>query len=100
MSLIVAGTYRVAPDQVEALRPHAKTMMATSQAEDGCLAYAHSEDLADPGLIRFFEIWQDRPALAAHAASAHMKAWRAAGAACGVHDRQIVLYDIASESPL
>jgi quinol monooxygenase YgiN len=100
MSLIVAGTYRVAPEQVEALRPHAKVMMAASQAEDGCLAYAHSQDLADPGLMRFFEIWRDRAALAAHAAAAHMNTWRAAGAKCGVHDRHIVVYNIASESLL
>jgi quinol monooxygenase YgiN len=100
MSLIVAGTYRVPPERVNELRPHAQAMMAASQAEDGCLVYAHAEDMAEPGLMRFFEIWRDHPALAAHGAAAHMKAWRAAGDACGVHDRKITVYDIASESPL
>jgi quinol monooxygenase YgiN len=100
MNLIVAGTYRIPPENLETLRPHAEAMMAQTRLEAGCVAYAFSEDLADRGLIHVFEVWRDRPAIAAHAASAHMKAWRAAGVACGVHDRQIVLYDIAAESPL
>ena len=97
MTLIVAGTVRVAPEKLEALRPHAIDMIRATRQEHGCIAYAFSDDLAQPGLIHIFEIWRDEEALKAHGASEHMKVWRAAAGALGVADRQLKTYEIASE---
>jgi len=100
MTLIVAGTVRVPPQNMDALRPHMVTMMAATRAEDGCETYGFAEDVGDPGLIHVFEIWRDQDALAAHARSAHMGVWRAAGAEFGVSDRRIAAYEIASQRSL
>jgi quinol monooxygenase YgiN len=100
MTLIVAGTVRVPPQNVDALRPHMLAMMTATRAEDGCETYGYAEDVAEPGLIHIFEIWRDQDALAAHARAAHMAAWRAAGAGLGVSDRRIVAYEVASQRPL
>ena len=97
MSLIVAGTVRVPPENLEALRPHMVAMMTATRAEDGCAAYAYAEDVAEPGLIRIFEIWRDQAALDAHFQTAHMAAWRAAWPAFGVSDRRLFAYEVASE---
>ena len=78
MTLIVAGTVRAPPQNLDALRPHMITMMTATRAEDGCETYGYAEDVAEPGLIHIFEIWRDQDALAAHARTAHMAAWRAA----------------------
>ncbi len=99
MSLILAGTVRVAPEKLEALRPHAVEMMRATRLEDGCVAYAFSEDLAEPGLIHVFEIWRDAAALEAHGASDHMKVWRAAAGDAGLSDRRLSTYEIASQTP-
>jgi quinol monooxygenase YgiN len=99
MTLILAGTVRVAPERLEALRPHAVEMMKATRQEAGCIAYAFSEDLAEPGLIHVFEIWRDPAALAEHGASAHMTVWRAASAEAGLSDRRLATYDIASVTP-
>jgi quinol monooxygenase YgiN len=100
VSLVVAGTYRLPPENVEALRPHAAAMMAASRAEDGCFEYAHAADMAEPGLMRFFEIWRDQAALEAHFKAPHMAPWRAAGDSLGVSDRRITIYDIAAQRAL
>ena len=100
MKVIVAGTVRVPPANVEAFRPHMKTMMAASQAEDGCETYGYAEDVAEPGLIHVFELWRDRSALDAHFATPHMAAWRAAWPGFEVTDRRLALYDIADQHPL
>lgn len=100
MSLIVAGTVRVPPEELGALRPHMIKMLTASRLEDGCLTYSYGEDMADPGLIRVFEVWRDRAALDAHFASGHMLEWRAACAEHRVHDRKISAYEIAAEQPL
>jgi quinol monooxygenase YgiN len=100
VSLIVAGTVRAPPQNLDALRPHMTQMMAASRAEDGCLAYGYAEDVAEPGLIHVFEIWRDQAALDAHFATPHMARWRAAWPSFGVSDRRLFAYEVASERPL
>jgi quinol monooxygenase YgiN len=97
VSLVVAGTFRLPAGEVEALRPHMLTVIAASRAEAGCLAYAYSEDIAEPGLYRVFERWTDQAALDVHFGQPHMAAWKEAREAHGFHDRQIVVYEVAAE---
>jgi quinol monooxygenase YgiN len=100
VSVIVAGTVRVPPQNIAGLKPHMEAMLAASRAEDGCFEYSYAIDVADPGLIRVFEAWRDEAALQAHFQTAHMAEWRAAWPAFGVSDRRLALYDVAAERPL
>ncbi|MEW6019974.1 MAG: putative quinol monooxygenase [Pseudomonadota bacterium] len=97
MSLVIAGTIRVPPENLEAFRPHMLAMLEASRAEDGCLVYSYAEDVAEPGLIRVFEAWRDQAALEAHFATAHLAAWRAAWPEFGVSDRRLIAYEVASQ---
>jgi len=74
--LILSVFFRAPPDQAEVLRPHMQTVIAASRAEPGCLFYTLAEDIAEPGLIRAFEVYVDDGALKAHGDSEHFKAWR------------------------
>ena len=96
MPLIIAGTVRVPPENLEAFRPHMQAMLEASRAEDGCVEYAYAEDVAEPGLIRIFEVWRDPAAIDAHFQTAHMAAWRAAWPQFGVSDRRLFAYEVAS----
>ncbi len=100
MSIIIAGTVRAPPENLAALRPHQLAMLAASRAEDGCLTYSYGEDVAEPGLIRVFEVWRDQAAIDAHFQAPHMAVWRAACAEHGVSDRKLFAYETASERPL
>lgn len=100
MTVVVAGTIRVPPENLAAFRPHMLAMLAASRTEDGYLAYSYAEDVEQPGLIRVFEAWRDRAALEAHLAAPHLADWRAAWPAHGVSDRSLTLYDVAAETPL
>ncbi len=75
-------------------------MVAGSRGEAGCIAYGYAEDMLEPGLIHVFEEWRDQAAIDLHFASAHMAAWRAAGASFGVSDRALKLYEVASQRTL
>lgn len=92
MTLLIIGTYRVPPANLDAARPAMAAMVAGSRAEAGCLAYSYGEDVLVPGLIHVTERWADRESLAAHGAAAHMAAWRAAWPALGIGERDLVLY--------
>ena len=100
MSAIIAGTMRLPPQNLAALRPHMLTMLAASRAEDGCITYSYGEDVAERGLIRVFEVWRDSAAIEAHFKAAHMAVWRAACAEHGVSDRRLFAYETASERAL
>ena len=97
MTVIVAGTVRIPPENIERFRPHMIAMMTASRAEDGCAAYVYAETVGSPGLIQVFEVWRDQAALQAHVETPHMARWRAAWPELGVSDRRLVNYEVASE---
>ncbi|MBX3485912.1 putative quinol monooxygenase [Phenylobacterium sp.] len=100
MTILIAGTVRVPPENLARFQPHMEAMLAASRAEDGCLTYSYAVDVAEPGLVRVFEAWRDQAAIDAHFQTAHMAEWRAAWPQFGVSDRNLSLYEVASERPL
>jgi quinol monooxygenase YgiN len=100
VTLIVAGTFRVPPENMEPLRPHMREVAEATRLEDGCVVYSYGEDVGDPGLIRVFEVWRDQACLDAHLASAHMAHWQKVRAGFGLHDRRLAAYEVAAEREL
>ena len=98
--LLILGTVRLPAEALERARPVMARMIAASRAEAGCLDYAYAQDINDPGLIRVSERWADRPALEAHFASAHIAEWRAAWPELGIHDRDLVVYEVEEPAPI
>jgi quinol monooxygenase YgiN len=87
--IIVTGELRLAPENVERLRPAMRAVLETSRREAGCLLYAYGEDVLEPGLLRIVERWQDAASLAAHDKAAHVVGWRAALKEVGVISREL-----------
>ena len=90
--LIVEGWVRAAPADIETLKGPLKTMVAATLAEPGCLQYALSEDLLDPGLLRIVEKWTDDAALSAHLQAPHVAAFSAAIAGLARKGTEIKVY--------
>jgi quinol monooxygenase YgiN len=53
-------------------------MVTASNAEEGCIAYAFTQDLGDPSILHIVEKWRNEAALAAHFAAPHMATFLAA----------------------
>jgi len=100
VTVVIAGTVRVPPENLARFKSHMLAMLAASRAEDGCRVYSYAEDVAEPGLIRVFEAWRDEAALQAHMRSAHMATWRAAWPQFGVADRRLTLHEVSAERQL
>jgi quinol monooxygenase YgiN len=91
--IIVAGWVRMAPEDIDRMRSAAAEMMhATRTTEPGCLEYAFSLDLAEPGLLRVIEQWHDEAALTTHFATPHMAAFNAALAGAKITGASIKVY--------
>ena len=98
--IIVTGELRIAPANVERLRPHMRTVIEANRNEDGCLLFAYGEDVLEPGLIRIVEHWRDWPALAAHDKALHVAAWRATLKEVGVLGRDLVAHEGTNGRPI
>lgn len=95
--IVIEGTVRIPPENLEAARPVMEQMIRASRAEDGCIDYAYAVDVLDPGLVRVTERWASREALAAHFKAAHMATWRAFFPELGITDRSLRLYEAEPE---
>ena len=85
--LIVLAKAKVGKSAMEPARAAIADMVAASNAEEGCIAYAFTQDVLDPSVLHIVEKWQDEAALAAHFATPHMAAF---GAAIAGLDFQVV----------
>lgn len=63
---------------------------------DGCIAYDVAEDLFDPGLICFSELWPDRESLTRHLNAPYIEPWRSIAKKYGLMERKFISYDIVS----
>jgi quinol monooxygenase YgiN len=100
MMIVIGGTMRLPPENLEQLRPHMETVITANRAEAGCIEFALAEDVLQPGLIRVFEIWADQAALDAHRKTQHLATWRATGETLGLGDRKLFVYEVASRTPV
>ena len=98
--ILVSGHFRLPPERIAEARAEMVRVIEASLAEPGCRAYSYAEDIAEPGLFRVHEEWDNRAALDAHFATAHMKRWQAERDKLGFNNRQISVYEIASAAPL
>jgi quinol monooxygenase YgiN len=93
--IILAGSIRIPPENIERAAPHLEAIVNGTRSEPGCISYSFAWDVIDEGLLRIFEVFANTEALAAHRASPHMAAWRAVQPELGVGERNLTQYDIA-----
>jgi quinol monooxygenase YgiN len=98
--IIVAGSVRVEPSKREAARAIMEKVISASRSEDGCIDYAYSVDVLDPGLVRVWEVWRDREVLQKHFQMPHLAEWRAAWPTFGITDRKLAIYDVSGTMAL
>jgi quinol monooxygenase YgiN len=92
MTVLVIGTFRLPLMARRAGHEAMARVIAASRAEPGCVAYAYSEDVLDPGLFRVTEQWDSREALDRHFASPHMATWREERERLGMIDREVTAW--------
>lgn len=98
--LIVAGEVVVEAGSVEAVRDALRSMEEATRKEPGCLTYAFSVDINDPGMVRIFERWESMDALRAHFGMPHMKTFGEAIGRIQPKSASVKVYEIGRELPL
>lgn len=98
--IIVSGEIELEKAVADSLIAAARTMMAETRKEDGCISYAFYQSLEYPAVFRVFEEWESLAHLEAHFEAPHMADWRAALKDIGIRRRDIKRYEIASAGAL
>ena len=98
--IIVAGRIVVPVGAFERVVPHMEPVLRETRREPGCRTYTFARDVLEPDVIRVFEIWESREALAAHGTSAHIRQWRDALKEIGVASRDIRSWEADEGQPL
>ncbi|RIL08100.1 MAG: antibiotic biosynthesis monooxygenase [Proteobacteria bacterium] len=98
--IVVAGEIDIDPAHRDGAVAAAVRMMEATRGEPGCISYAFSADLAEPGRFRIFEEWESQQALDAHFAAPHMAAFQRAVAGFGVRRIAIQRYEVSSVGPV
>jgi quinol monooxygenase YgiN len=98
--IVIAGRISIDPANRDKAVAAAIEMMEATCKEKGCLTYAFSADLVDPGTFRIFEEWESTDALNAHFASPHMARFQSVVPTLGVRDMAIQRYEVASVGPV
>lgn len=63
----------VKKSQVETFKVLTKELILKSKEEDGCIAYDLYEDMNNPNILTFVEIWSDEEAIERHNQSEHFQ---------------------------
>jgi quinol monooxygenase YgiN len=98
--LVIAGHIRIDPARREDAIRAALEMQEATRKEAGCVSYAFSADLDEPGLFRIFEEWSSPEALGAHFRTPHMARFQGIVGGLGVREMKVQRYEIASVGPL
>ena len=64
--IIVMGTARFAPGEIDRLQPRLAAYVAEVRGRDGCISYSYARDLNDPDVLHVIEQWRDEAAIDAH----------------------------------
>lgn len=100
MTVAVIGILRFPAENMEAVRPHLRVLVAATRENDSCFAYDVGEDIFEPGLLRFSELWPDQASLDAHLAAPHIAPWREVCRANGLIVRDFTAYDANGARPV
>lgn len=76
-NVTVVAHVRAKPGKEDEVKQALQVLVEPTRREDGCLNYDLHQSDDDAALFVFYENWTSKEHLAAHAASAHIQAFRA-----------------------
>ncbi len=98
--LIVLAEATLGEGALEAARGAMATMVAASNAEEGCVSYAYAVDVLDPSKLHIVEKWVDEAALAFHFQTPHMAAFQQALGSLDVQITELAKFAADDGSPV
>lgn len=74
--IYVIATLHIRPEKRADFLEDARTVIAQTLKEEGCISYDLTSSITGPNEFVFVERWETRDALAAHFETPHLQEWR------------------------
>ncbi len=74
--IYVIATLTVRPEKRADFLDNARTVIAATHKEEGCVSYDLHSSITEPNVFVFVERWSSRDALEAHFGTPHLGEWR------------------------
>ena len=74
--IYVIATLHIHPEKRADFLEDARTVIAHTVKEEGCISYDLTSSITEPNEFVFVERWTTREALAAHFETPHLQEWR------------------------
>ena len=94
---VIGAKLTIKAEKVDEFVIAAKTIIAASRAEPGCISYTLYQDPYQRTVFFFFEEWKDQAAIDAHFAAPHFKAFGGKMKEFAAGPGAITIYDCPSE---
>ena len=91
--ILVAVELEVEPGSADKVKDAIAKMEAATREEEGCITYAFSVDVNDPGKLRVLERWRSVADIQSHMASPHMAEFGMAVAQVQPKSMQVKAYE-------
>jgi quinol monooxygenase YgiN len=98
--IVIAGTWRVAPETLEGARPFFTYLVEKTRSEPGCLSCTYAMDIHDPCRVLNVIVYEDNAALLYHRKAPYVAdEWYRFVEQFGVHDFDMTQYEVQSAIP-
>ncbi len=98
--ILIAGTFRIQPEDRDMALAAMTEMMAETVKEDGCVSYDFSSNFAEPTVFHLFEEWESEQHLAAHFVAPHMAVFQGEIQKLSGVERNLFKYTADGKEPL
>lgn len=95
--IVVTAKFRVKSECKAQLLQLVEDVVNKTRTEDGCISYTLYTSTEDENELMFFEEWESRDALKAHAKSAHIQDYLAKKGDLLERDSAIKIYDVVTK---
>lgn len=92
--IYVIATLHIHPEKRADFLENARTVIAHTVKEEGCISYDLTSSITEPNEFVFVERWTTREALAAHFETPHLQEWRRVSEAF-LADRKVEVVHVA-----
>ena len=98
--ILVSGIIDFDPAKRDEAIAAVTTLMVATRAEEGCVEYAFTGDLNDPGRLWLWEHWESAEANAVHAAAPHLAEFLTAAGGLGITRATLTRWTGATGAPI
>lgn len=98
--IVIHASFPIEPEHRDETLDQVRSLVNSSQSEEGIIDYRAATDVSDPNVIRFIECYENEAAFESHARSDHFQAFEEQLGERLVGEPEVLKFEVESMSEL